>query len=312
MIALPKITEKIKIRMNELGPIWGQNVANNVKEMVSLYSDILAQSSREDLESFHEIPYGLDNRHVLDIFKPSRASNFPVLVFVHGGAFVDGSKDRSKEIYSNVLRNFNRHGYVGINLEYRLAPEHKYPAGTDDIESSLVWIKANISKYGGDPEKIFLMSHSAGAAHTCDYLYNSKRRSPISESILGHIIVSGRVRIEMRSDNPNAKKVEAYYGNNPSAHESASAVNMLSENFVETMIAIAEYENPLIDIHCIELAHKISQIKNKSPHLAWLGGHNHTSIIGSLDTDDTRLSNSILSFMEKCLLIKSNASFSEK
>ena len=67
------------------------------------------------------------------------------------------------------------------------------------------------------------------------------------------------------------------------------------------MIAVAEYENPLIDIHCIELAHKISQIKNKSPQIMWLEGHNHTSIIGSFDTEDTRLSNFILRFMEKCL-----------
>ena len=67
------------------------------------------------------------------------------------------------------------------------------------------------------------------------------------------------------------------------------------------MIAIAEFENPLIDIHCIELAHKISQIKNKSPRITWLEGHNHTSIISSLDTSDTRLSDSILSFMNKRL-----------
>ncbi|MFN0005536.1 MAG: alpha/beta hydrolase [Burkholderiaceae bacterium] len=301
MHQLPTVTEKIKNRMSELGPIWGLNVANNVREMVELFSEILEKSPRENLESFHEISYGPDERHVLDIFKPVKAVNAPVLVFVHGGAFVDGSKDRSKEIYSNALRCFNRFGYVGINLEYRLAPTHKYPSGTDDIESSLNWITSHIQAYGGDPRRIFLMSHSAGAAHTCDYLYNPKRKSAAKNSILGHIIVSGRVRIEMRNDNPNAKKVEAYYGNNPEIHDSCSAVNTIGTEFVETMIAIAEFENPLIDIHCIELAHKISQTKNKSPRITWLEGHNHTSIISSLDTSDTRLSDSILNFMNKRL-----------
>ena len=301
MHQLPKIPEYIKVRMAEIGPVWGLNVSNNVQEMIELFSQVLAHSPRKNLESFHEIHYGSDTRNVLDIFKPSQALSSPVLVFVHGGAFVDGSKDRSQEIYANVLRCFNRYGFVGVNLEYRLAPDHKYPEATNDIASAMYWINQNIKAYGGDPQKIFLMGHSAGAAHTSDYLYNQKRKSPLIDSILGHIIVSGRVRIEIRQDNPNAKKVEAYYSNNSDIHEQCSVVNMIGDNFVETMIAIAEFENPLIDIHCIELAHKISQIKNKSPRISWLEGHNHTSIIGSLDTDDTRLARSILSFMEKCL-----------
>ena len=302
MHQLPKIPEYLKVRMAEIGPVWGLNVSNNVQEMIELFSQVLAHSPRKNLESFHEIHYGSDTRNVLDIFKPTQALSLPVLVFVHGGAFVDGSKDRSKEIYANVLRCFNRYGYVGVNIEYRLAPDHKYPEATNDIASAMHWINQNIKAYGGDPKKVFLMGHSAGAAHTSDYLYNQKRESPIIGSILGHIIVSGRVRIEMRQDNPNAKKVEAYYSDNLDTHEQCSVVNMIGDNFVETMIAIAEFENPLIDIHCIELAHKISQIKNKSPRLSWLEGHNYTSIIGSLDSHDTRLAKSILSFMEKCLL----------
>lgn len=301
MNQLPKIPEHVKFRMAEIGPLWGLNISNNVQEMIDLFSQVLAQSPRTNLESFREIHYGSDTRNVLDIYKSSQALNLPVLVFVHGGAFVDGSKDKSNEIYANVLRCFNRYGYVGVNLEYRLAPDHKYPEATNDLASAMYWINQNIKTYGGDPKKIFLMGHSAGAAHTSDYLYNQKIKPSFIDSIFGHIIVSGRVRIEMRHDNPNAKKVEAYYSNNSDIHENCSVVNMISNNFVETMIAIAEFENPLIDIHCIELAHKISQIKNKSPRICWLEGHNHTSIIGSLDTDDTRLAQSILSFMEKCL-----------
>lgn len=298
MQKLPSIPENLLQRMAELGPIWGNNVPNNVREMIDLFSEVLQKSPRDGLESFHEISYGPDTRHVLDIFKEEGVENAPILVFVHGGAFVDGSKDRSKEIYSNVLRCFNRFGFLGINLEYRLAPTHKYPSGTDDIESSMKWITQNIREFGGDPEKIFLMSHSAGAAHTCDYLYNPVRKSDITQKILGHIIVSGRVRIEMREDNPNAKKVAAYYGENPEVHENCSAIKLIGSEIVETMIAIAEFENPLIDIHCVELAHKISQINNKAPRITWLEGHNHTSIISSLDTSDTRLSDSVLNFMK--------------
>ena len=77
--------------MAEIGPVWGLNVSNNVQEMIELFSQVLAHSPRKNLESFHEIHYGLDTRNVLDIFKPTQALSLPVLVFVHGGAFVDGS-----------------------------------------------------------------------------------------------------------------------------------------------------------------------------------------------------------------------------
>ena len=157
MYQLPKIPEYIKVRMAEIGPVWGLNVSNNVQEMIELFSQVLAHSPRKNLESFHEIHYGSDTRNVLDIFKPSQALSSPVLVFVHGGAFVDGSKDRSQEIYANVLRCFNRYGYVGVNLEYRLAPDHKYPEATNDIASAMHWINQNIKNYGGDSKKIFLM-----------------------------------------------------------------------------------------------------------------------------------------------------------
>ncbi len=57
----------------------------------------------------------------------------PLLIFVHGGAFTEGSRHRSTEIYANVLYYFARHGVVGINVGYRLAPEAQYPEATNDI-----------------------------------------------------------------------------------------------------------------------------------------------------------------------------------
>ena len=69
MHQLPKIPEYLKVRMAEIGPVWGLNVSNNVQEMIERFSQILAHSPRENLESFHEIHYGSDTRNVLDIFK---------------------------------------------------------------------------------------------------------------------------------------------------------------------------------------------------------------------------------------------------
>jgi len=301
MSTLPVIPASLMARMKTIGPHWGENVANNVREMVTAYSEILSTSPREGLVRHNEIAYASHERNVLDIFCPENANSAPVLVFAHGGAFVDGSKDRSSEIYANVLRCFNRHGFVGVNLEYRLAPEFKFPSATDDLANAMQWIDQNIHRYGGDKHKIFIMGHSAGAAHSSDYVYRFNPASPHPLNVLGHIIVSGRVRIENRADNPNARKVEAYYGVDQTVFDQCSAIQHVHKNSVPTMLAFAQYENPLIDMHCLELASHIAQLHGKSPRLAWLEGHNHTSIIASLDTADERLADAILNFLQEQL-----------
>ena len=63
------------------------------------------------------------------------------------------------------------------------------------------------------------------------------------------------------------------------------------------MIAMAEFDNPLIDVHCMELAHRLSQAQNRAPRTLWLEGHNHTSIIASMDTADDRLGRAVLDFI---------------
>ena len=309
MPTLPAIPQSLIDRMREIGPRWGENVPVHVNEMVTAYSAILTTSPREGLIQHDDIAYAPHARQLLDIFCPEHAQGAPVIIFLHGGAFVDGSKSRTPEIYANVLRYFNRHGYVGVNLEYRLAPEFKYPSASQDLELAMHWVQNNIHLYGGDRHKIFIMGHSAGAAHSSDYVY---RINPLANDplpVLGHIIVSGRVRIDNRVDNPNARKVEAYYGLDQAYFDQCSAIHHVDKNSVPTMFAIAEHENPLIDMHCLELASHIAQLQGKAPRISWLEGHNHTSILASLDTADERLGSSVLSFMHSQM---SNRSFSRR
>ena len=111
-------------------------------------------------------------------------------------------------------------------------------------------------------------------------------------------MLSGRVRAEMLPENPNAKKVEAYYGADPAVHADASAVSHVTAGSVPTMIGLGEYENPLLDVHCAELFHRLAAAKRRAPRLVWLAGHNHTSVIAHCNTAEDRLGREILQFME--------------
>lgn len=298
-LKLPKIPAPLSRRMAEIGPRWAEDVSGHVRETVELYSTVLAHSPHEGLAVTRDIAYGAHARQLLDVHAADGASAASVLVFAHGGAFVEGNKERTPEVFANVLRCFARRGVVGINMEYRLAPEFKYPAASADVAAALEWTRANIARFGGDPARIFLMGHSAGAAHTASYAYDARLHGAAGPRIAGHIVVSGRVRAETRPDNPNAAKVAAYYGSDAAFLADCSGVSHINAASVPTMIAMAEFDNPLIDVHCLELAQRLGQAQNRAPRTLWLEGHNHTSIIASLDTADDRLAREVLAFMRR-------------
>jgi acetyl esterase len=297
MSAAPAIPEALRREMVELGRRWGEDIPRHVGAMIDRFTPLLAQAPKDGVEAVRDLPYGPHPRHRLDVFKPAAGGSLPVVVFVHGGAFVDGERDRTAEIYSNVLYFFARNGAVGVNIEYRLAPEHKYPSGAQDVAAAVDWVRRHAREHRGDPERVFLIGHSAGAAHAGAYAYDRRLQLPSGPGIAGLVVLSGRVRAETLPENPNARKVEAYYGADPAALEDGSVVTHVSADSVPTMIAVAEYENPLIDVHCLELAHRLAAAKRRAPRMVWLAGHNHTSTIAHFNTAEDRLGREILEFI---------------
>jgi len=285
--------------MAELGPRWGTNVQAHVKAMVEGYASVLHDRPKE-ADVLRDQPYGPHPRQCLDVYIPWNRpeKNMPILAFVHGGAFVDGNKDRNSEIYSNVLWYFARHGILGVNIEFRLAPEYRYPSGTEDVAAAVAWIRAHGAEFGGDPNQIFLMGHSAGGAHAAHYAYDKRFHPQTGHGLAGLIVVSGRVRAENSDENPNASRVEAYYGASIQTMEDGSAVNHVNPDIPPTMIAVAEYENPLIDVHCVELLYLLTQQLRRSPRFIWMGGHNHTSIVAHLNSEEEYLGRQILQFIQ--------------
>lgn len=294
----PEIPDELRALMARLGPRWASDIPGNVRLMVRSFDPVLARAPKHGVNVVRDVAYGDHPRQTLDVFAIEPEESSPVAVFVHGGAFVDGEKNRSAEVYSNVLFYLARHGVVGVNMEYRLAPECPYPAGLEDVSSVVKWVRANAAGHGGDPRRIFLIGHSSGAAHAAAYAYGTASETRECERpVAGLIVISGRVRVDARPDNPNARKVQAYFGTNVDLYERLSPVTMVNASSVPTMIAFAEYENPLIDVYCLELAYRLAQAKGRAPRVLRLAGHNHTSIIAHINTADDRLGKEMLDFM---------------
>lgn len=115
-----------------------------------------------------DIPYaegGMD--HLLDIAKPrDAAGKLPVIVSVHGGGYVYGSK----EVYQYYAANLAENGFAVVNFNYRLAPEHQFPAQLEDINSVLCWLAVHNEEYGFDLNNVFVVGDSAGAQLASHYL----------------------------------------------------------------------------------------------------------------------------------------------
>jgi acetyl esterase len=294
----PPIPDSLRALMAEVGPKWGSDITGHVKIMAEEFSKVHCAGPKEG-EVTRDIAYGPHPRHLLDVYVPmTLPRGAPVVVFLHGGAFVNGQKDRTPEFYANVCWYFARHGIVAINMENRLAPEFKYPSGSEDVAAATAWTHANIARFGGDPARVFLMGHSAGACHVGCYAYDKSLQPAGGPGVAGLIIVSGRVRQETLADNPNARKVEAYFGVDPALMERGSLVNHVGRDSVPTMIAVGEFENPLLDLHCLELAWRLAVAKRRAPRFVWLPGHNHTSMIAHLNTADDVLGSAIRQFIK--------------
>jgi acetyl esterase/lipase len=97
--------------------------------------------------------------NLLDIYRPNDTKKLhDVIVFIHGGSWDTGKKDT----YWFLGRNFARKGKVFVPINYPLAPAAQYQEMGYDCAKAIKWVKDSISKYGGNPDKIFLMGHSAG------------------------------------------------------------------------------------------------------------------------------------------------------
>lgn len=114
----------------------------------------------EDVERFDDIAYGPACEQKLDVYRPEKETgSLPVIVNVHGGAWVYGSK----ELYQYYAMSLAQRGFAVVNFSYRLAPEWKFPAQLEDVHLAFEWTREHAEEYGFDLDNLFAVGDSAGA-----------------------------------------------------------------------------------------------------------------------------------------------------
>jgi acetyl esterase/lipase len=118
---------------------------------------------RDGIEITRELRYGEANRNVLDVYRPTAAEwsgrSLPIVLQVHGGGWMVGNKaQQGQPLLSRLVPT----GFVGVSVNYRLAPGAVFPAQLIDVKRAIAWVKEHVAEYGGDADRIVITGGSAG------------------------------------------------------------------------------------------------------------------------------------------------------
>lgn len=113
----------------------------------------------ENIDIFTDLRYGDHPENLLDIYRPmGTAGALPTIISIHGGGWFYGDK----QLYSHYCMRLAQRGFAVVNFDYRLAPEHKYPAPLEDTCQVLRWLRDSAGEYRVDLNNVFMVGDSAG------------------------------------------------------------------------------------------------------------------------------------------------------
>ena len=158
-----------------------------------------------------DVPYGSDASQFARIYKPAslaNAKNLPVVVYYHGGGWVIATVDTYDAAPRLLAKQL---GAIVVSVEYRHAPEFKFPAQHDDAAAAYRWTLQNAASWGGDPRKIAVAGESAGgnlAVATAIYARDNRLTTPL-HIVSVYPIANSSMTLPSRMDSANAKPLNA-------------------------------------------------------------------------------------------------------
>jgi acetyl esterase/lipase len=178
-------------------------------------------------------------KHKLDLYLPRGQKDFPILFFVHGGAWRMGDKSQLG-IYKTLGSSFARQGIGTVVINYRLTPTVQHPGHIEDVARAFAWTCRNIGRYGGRADQIFLCGHSAGG-HLVSLLATNesylKKAGVTLAPVKGVIPLSGVYDI-------HDKFYPAVFGTDPEVHKSASPLAHVHAGLPPFLILYADKDLP--------------------------------------------------------------------
>jgi acetyl esterase len=274
-----------------------------LKATYALFTPLQQRAPKDGVEITKDIAYGEHERHRLDVFVPARkpAAPAPIVVYFHGGGYIAGERSPLPGlIYDNVPTFFARHGIIGVNATYRLAPQHKWPSGAADVGKVVDYLRENAARHGGDPNRIFIMGQSAGATHVATWTFVPQVHGSSGPLVAGTILLSGVYapqHPEYSPDKPAPNSI-AYYGEDASKYAEMSPLNHVKAGHPPVFIAVAEYDPYPLAWPSAALIAALVKCDKKMPWFTLNRNHNHVSPAMQINSAVDVLGPELLAFVQ--------------
>ena len=214
-----------------------------MKYVIGLLIAGVVLTSAQAQEVQRDLPYtkNADKLQTLDVYAPANAKDLPVVFWIHGGGWQAGDKS---EVYDKP-KVLNAKGFILVSTNYRLLPSVDMATLTRDVAKAIRWVHDHIAEHGGDPNRLLIMGHSAGA-QLAALLCTDERY--LQEEGLSLAIIKGCVPVDGDTyDIPAMIEVAEMrqrlhslplpkfghrikFGNDPEKHKAFSAVTHVAKN----------------------------------------------------------------------------------
>lgn len=250
---------------------WGTDFTPDIIQGTAKFYTPIALRPDESRVT-RDIAYGPHERHRLNLFRPEGGEPATCVVFVHGGGFVMGDKGKAGEPFQNHFGAWAaREGFVGVTVNYRLAPEASWPDGREDLIAAILHLAEHAGEYGIAPGRIVITGTSAGGTHVADVVAKPGDAAP---HLAGAAMISGiydLVIAEMDQFKPQ------YYGADQAGWGAASTKAALAQTDLPCLYTVNEFDPPDFQRQAMALAKARLAETGKWPLLHVLAGHNHVS-----------------------------------
>jgi triacylglycerol lipase len=266
----------------------------------AIYAPLQKTMPQAGIKAERDLAYGSGAKETLDLFTPDAKSSGrrPILIFVHGGGFVGGDKTKAgngaeSPFYDNTMIWAVNHGLIGVNMNYDLAPKAQFPTVQRQIAEVVAFARKNAAAWGGDPDRIVVWGHSAGAAHVGSFIAHPETYADVAGAktpVQGAIMTSGSYEFAGPADN-------VYYGPAATLAERSSTAGLIKSK-VPLLVAHAELdpEGMVADAETLDAA--LTKAGRAHDYLVAVK-HGHMSESYSVGTADESVSGPVLAFIRK-------------
>lgn len=237
-----------------------------------------------------------DNKDKLDLYLPEGRTNVPVIVSYYGGALMAGDKSE----HTFVGQRFASAGVATAIVNYRLSPGIAHPTHIRDAAASFAWVKRHIKEYGGNPDRIFVIGHSAGAYLVAllatDERYLAAHKLSLRD-IRGAVPVSAFYWVERTGVAPDRDK--SVWGTDKNVWVDASPAHHLHAGVPPMLILYADGDEDWRRRQNVEVVQAIKAAGSANVELAMIKGRTHMSIWEQMGAERDEVAERIITFVSR-------------